>query len=646
MSTDNLNKKPDVPNDEELTQILKRLSELLDKSVSLEEAVALVKQQPTKAEPDTAESETAPDRETVTEETPVIEAVVAAEEASADEKVEIPENQPVEEAVTQEETAVEAVPAEETVATVEAEAAEPAPAKVTAPVEEAPAEETKNEEEEEVDAYVELIRKLHAATETASVQSRAYHTEKEPEPTAEAPAAEAEPSDKNMPVSNFIKLLKSKHFKNSEEIEESIVTLEAVPAEEIPAESENDTAAEPAEESIPVSDEAVTDEETTVEEAATEESEEKIITDEEPIVTEKVAEPEEVPAVFAPEDREEVPVTPEEVIIDEPSAEEIVEVAEAVKPQPAIEEKTEPRPAEEEAVTEAEPASSTPTPSADEEDLDFSTSKIFDELLACFEGHKLPEDFRFSEYNATKEPEATQEEPEEKTEEISEPEEEPAVFVPIDHEAPNKDDELFAEVFSDEKSDRQNKERDKKKWQAQNGDANPFLSGLFDWLEIITMSAAFALLLFTFIVRLAVVDGDSMNQTFHNGELLIISELMYTPENNDVVVFTSPNYPNPIIKRIIATEGQTVDIDFETWTVTVDGRVIDEPYVNRTVGAMEDSDMQFPLTVPDGHVFVMGDNRNESLDSRNSRIGFVDERNILGEVKLRVTPFDKFGKVN
>lgn len=637
MSTDNLNKNSEIPNDEELTQILKRLSELLDKSVSLEEAVALVKQQPTKTAPEAAEESAAPAEIAPAEE----KAVADEEETSTVEDVEVAENQPVEEAIPQEETAVEAVPVEkeeapteETIPNTEDETTVSAAAEVTVPTEESPAEETKTAEEEEVDAYVELIKKLHAATETTSVQSKSYHTEKEPEPVVAVPVVEVEPADKNMPVSNFIKLLKSKHFKNSEEVEESEVTVEAVQTEVIDAEDENAPEVAPEEDIPPVLEAVMSTEETTVEETVTEEPEEKVITVEKPFIPEEVAE------------SEEEAVTAEEVIAEEPAVEEIVDSTETVEPQPSFEETVAPIP-KEESDTKTEPVNPTPEVTAEEEeDLDFSTSKIFDELLACFEGHKLPEDFRFSEYNTNKEPETTPEEPETAPEAVAEPEEEPAVFVPIDHEAPNKDDELFAEVFSDEKSDRQNKERDKKKWQEQNGDSNPFLSGLFDWLEIITMSAAFALLLFTFIVRLAVVDGDSMNHTFHNGELLIISELMYTPENNDVVVFTSPNYPNPIIKRIIATEGQTVDIDFETWTVTVDGKVIDEPYVNRTVGAMEDSDVQFPLTVPDGHVFVMGDNRNESLDSRNSRIGFVDERNILGEVKLRVTPFDKFGKVN
>ena len=169
---------------------------------------------------------------------------------------------------------------------------------------------------------------------------------------------------------------------------------------------------------------------------------------------------------------------------------------------------------------------------------------------------------------------------------------------------------------------------------------------MFDWVEVIILSSAFALLIFSFVMRLAIVKGDSMNNTLLDKELLIISVLMYTPENDDIIVFNTPTYPEPIVKRIIATEGQTVDIDFETWTVYVDGKALKEDYVRKVAGSMERSDVTFPLTVPEGYLFVMGDNRNESLDSRSSHIGLVDERYILGEVKIRLFPFNKFGKID
>ena len=299
---------------------------------------------------------------------------------------------------------------------------------------------------------------------------------------------------------------------------------------------------------------------------------------------------------------------------------------------------------------------------------DNSTSKIFDELLACFENRKLPDDFRFSSLQdyLTKQEEASKEQTAEEesvieettedsvsndteTEQITENtdvQEEQNTFTPIYHQSPDEDDEIFSQIFYEAKKDRKNKERDKKKWQKTSGDGTAFLRGFFDWVEIVVLSSALALLIFTFVMRLAVVDGDSMNNTLHDKELLVISDLMYEPKNNDIIVFNAPSYSKePIVKRIIATEGQTVDIDFENWIVTVDGVQLKEDYVKKLPQYMKSSDMQFPLTVPEGFLFVMGDNRNDSLDSRDSRIGLVDERFVLGAVKFRLSPLNKFGKV-
>lgn len=177
-----------------------------------------------------------------------------------------------------------------------------------------------------------------------------------------------------------------------------------------------------------------------------------------------------------------------------------------------------------------------------------------------------------------------------------------------------------------------------------------FLSEAYDWLEIFVLSVSVVFLVFTFIFRIAMVVGPSMEDTLHEGQSLIISKLFYTPKTGDIIVFQMPasqsQYSEPIVKRVIATAGQVVDIDFYNWKVTVDGVELDETYVKHVKDAMMlMSSYSFPYTVPEGKIFVMGDNRNQSLDSRDSRIGPVDVRYLLGKVMFRLTPLTKIGPV-
>lgn len=151
-------------------------------------------------------------------------------------------------------------------------------------------------------------------------------------------------------------------------------------------------------------------------------------------------------------------------------------------------------------------------------------------------------------------------------------------------------------------------------------------------------------LIYTFGVRLIRVDGRSMQPTLLDGERLVISSWKYTAEPGDIVVIDShTSYGKPLVKRVIATGGDTVDIDFEKGVVYVNGSALVEPYTAEPTYLEET--VVFPITVPEGCIFVLGDNRNNSKDSRSADIGCVDERDVLGKVLLRLMPVNRFGVV-
>lgn len=184
-----------------------------------------------------------------------------------------------------------------------------------------------------------------------------------------------------------------------------------------------------------------------------------------------------------------------------------------------------------------------------------------------------------------------------------------------------------------------------------------FAADMIDYIEIFVFSICITLLIFSFFARICKVDGPSMNNTLYDGEALIISDIAYKPKQNDVIVFhqTSTDYPaynEPIVKRVIAVGGQYVKIDFTNALVYVSDDEIFDPndiineqsYIFLDVGKWNRGGIM-ETYVPEGKLFVMGDNRNNSADSRSGAIGLVDERRVLGKVLFRITPLSKFGSI-
>ena len=172
---------------------------------------------------------------------------------------------------------------------------------------------------------------------------------------------------------------------------------------------------------------------------------------------------------------------------------------------------------------------------------------------------------------------------------------------------------------------------------------NTLLLYLHDLVTLLTGILLVLLLLF----RIVVVSGPSMNSTLLDGDyLLLLSNNLYpNPKHGDIIVASKDDFKNgePIIKRVIATEGQTVDIDFLAGVVYVDGVALQEDYTLTPTNLAEG--IEFPIVVDEGCLFVMGDNRNESKDSRNPEIGLVDKREVLGKAIFLLIPGTDGGTV-
>ena len=180
------------------------------------------------------------------------------------------------------------------------------------------------------------------------------------------------------------------------------------------------------------------------------------------------------------------------------------------------------------------------------------------------------------------------------------------------------------------------------------------ISGLYEYVETFCYALALMMVLFLFVFRYVSVEGDSMKHTLHDSDKLIISDLFYKPKTGDIVVINPESHGDrnePIIKRVIATEGQTVRIDYAKWEIYVDGVKLDEPYIEpmweeykKVYGEdvimrpAESMKHMGEFVVGEDQVFVMGDNRNNSKDSRSREYGEMGENRIIGRVIIRLAP--------
>ena len=219
------------------------------------------------------------------------------------------------------------------------------------------------------------------------------------------------------------------------------------------------------------------------------------------------------------------------------------------------------------------------------------------------------------------------------------------------------DTRIFDKVQEPNKPQQENKEEakaldvvtvkddNKKKKKKTKNSPSEFMNGIYDWVSAGLFALSVIVILMTFCFRLVNVDGSSMLQTLQNGNKVIVTGLDYNPEVGDIIVIShGAELDKALVKRIIAVEGQTVDINSETGEVSVNNIVLDEPYINGKTVA--EGDMEFPLQVTEGNVFVLGDNRPISKDSRYKEVGLIDKDSIIGKVQLRIYPFSEFGKVD
>lgn len=218
----------------------------------------------------------------------------------------------------------------------------------------------------------------------------------------------------------------------------------------------------------------------------------------------------------------------------------------------------------------------------------------------------------------------------------TEPEETPDFDLPEDFAEEDAPEEVSEETSSASETDSKSSAKGEKAMGIS------FAKEVFEWIQAIVVAVVVAMTIRTFFFTLVNVDGASMEPTLHDNDRLFVTRLAYTPEKGDIIIFRPDCDPDrPYVKRVIAMPGDTIDINEETGDVSVNGEIIDEPYIKERVRTF--GNFSFPAVVPENHVFVMGDNRNHSKDSRFQEVGMVSYDSIIGKATFRFWPFEDWG---